>query len=118
MLILSRKTSESIIIDGRILIKIVRIEGGMVKVGIDAPVSIPVHRQEVFEEIQRNNLEAMMRNRPPLPQLDLSSVSLAQAAKPSHASGAAGKSPKETEPAARSRPNPKARVAPSIEGPA
>jgi carbon storage regulator len=68
MLILSRKTSESIIIDGRILVKIVRIEGGMVKVGIDAPSDVPVHRQEVFDEIQRNNVEALTRGRPALPK--------------------------------------------------
>ena len=98
MLILSRKTSESIIIDGHILIKIVRIEGGMVKVGIDAPVSIPVHRQEVFDEIQRNNLEAIIQRRQPLPKIELAQVSLRKAT-PAAASptSALGKKPSETE---------------------
>lgn len=67
MLILSRKTGESIIIDGRILVKVVRIEGGMVKVGIEAPAEVPVHRQEVFDEIQRNNVEAVTRSRSSVP---------------------------------------------------
>jgi carbon storage regulator len=59
MLILSRKLGESIVIDGRITVKIVRLEGEIVKLGIDAPIEVPVHRQEVYEEIQRNNREAL-----------------------------------------------------------
>ena len=55
MLILSRKSGESIVIDGRILVKIVRIEGDVIKVGIEAPAEVPVHRQEVYEEIQQSN---------------------------------------------------------------
>jgi carbon storage regulator len=59
MLILSRKLGESIVIDGRITVKIVRLEGDIVKLGIDAPLEVPVHRQEVYEEIQRSNREAL-----------------------------------------------------------
>jgi carbon storage regulator len=59
MLILSRKLGESIVIDGRITVKIVRLEGEIVKLGIDAPIEVPVHRQEVYDEIQRNNQEAL-----------------------------------------------------------
>lgn len=47
MLILSRKPGESIIIDGRITVKIMRLEGDVVKVGIEAPIHVPVHRHEV-----------------------------------------------------------------------
>jgi carbon storage regulator len=61
MLILSRKTGESIVIDGRIVVKIIRTDGDTVKVGIEAPSNIPVHRQEVYEEIQRANREAATR---------------------------------------------------------
>ena len=61
MLILSRKSSESIVIDGRITVKIVRVEGDVVKIGIEAPADVPVHRQEVYEEIQRNNQQALVR---------------------------------------------------------
>ncbi|HXR07049.1 MAG: carbon storage regulator CsrA [Verrucomicrobiota bacterium] len=66
MLILSRKPGESIVIDGRIVVKIVRLEGDMVKVGIEAAKEVPVHRQEVYDEIQRNNMEALTDDRPPL----------------------------------------------------
>lgn len=69
MLILSRKTSESIVIDGRIHVKIIRVEGEVVKIGIDAPADVPVHRQEVYEEIQRNNKQALVRPSAPLPKL-------------------------------------------------
>jgi len=69
MLILSRKTSESIVIDGRIHVKIVRVEGDVVKIGIEAPSDVPVHRQEVYEEIQRNNQQALVPHAAPLPKL-------------------------------------------------
>lgn len=71
MLILSRKTGESIVIDGRIRLKIVRVEGEVVKVGIEAPVNLPVHRQEVYEEIQRSNQQALTKPMVPLPRLPL-----------------------------------------------
>jgi len=56
MLILSRKLNESIIIDGRIIIKVLRIEKDTVKLGIQAPLELAVHRQEVFDAIQRGKL--------------------------------------------------------------
>jgi carbon storage regulator len=69
MLILSRKPGESIVIDGRIVVKIVRLEGDMVKVGIEAAKEVPIHRQEVYDEIQRNNREALTAGQPPLSRL-------------------------------------------------
>ena len=69
MLILSRKSGESIVIDGRIHVKIVRVEGEVIKVGIDAPSDVPVHRYEVYEEIQRSNQQALTRQSAELPRL-------------------------------------------------
>ncbi len=69
MLILSRKVNESIVIDGRITVKVVRVDGEIVKIGIDAPPDVPVHRQEVYLEIQKNNQEALTQGRPALPRL-------------------------------------------------
>ena len=63
MLILSRKLNESIVIDGQIVVKIVRVEGDVVKVGIEAPKNVPVHRQEIYQEIQKNNEEALALTR-------------------------------------------------------
>jgi len=63
VLVLSRKLNESIVIDGRITVKIVRVDGDVVKLGITASLDVPVHRQEVYEEIQKNNLEALTQGR-------------------------------------------------------
>jgi carbon storage regulator len=59
MLVLSRKSNETIVIDGRIIVKVVRVEGGTVRLGIEAPAEVAVHRQEVFDEIQKSNREAL-----------------------------------------------------------
>ena len=71
MLILSRKPGESVVIDGRIRLKIVRVDGEVVKLGIEAPSDLSVHRQEVYEEIQRSNQQALTRQKAPLPKLPL-----------------------------------------------
>ena len=68
MLILSRKSGESIVIDGRIHLKIVRVEGDVVKIGIEAPSDVPIHRREVYEEIQRGNQQALTTQKSPLPK--------------------------------------------------
>lgn len=54
MLILSRKLNESIIIDGKIIVKVLRIDKDTVKLGIQAPTELPVHREEIYDVIQKN----------------------------------------------------------------
>ena len=58
MLVLSRQRDESIIIGDNIVVTIVDIRGDKVRLGIEAPSEIPVHRREVYEAIQRENLRA------------------------------------------------------------
>ncbi len=58
MLVLSRQRDESIMIGDNIVITVVDIRGDKVRLGIDAPTEIPVHRQEVYEAIQRENMRA------------------------------------------------------------
>lgn len=58
MLVLSRQRDETIMIGDDIEITIVDIRGDKVRLGITAPNSIPVHRKEVYEAIQRENREA------------------------------------------------------------
>lgn len=55
MLILSRKKDESLIIGGEIEIKIVEISDGKVRIGINAPKNIDVHRKEIYDLIQAEN---------------------------------------------------------------
>ena len=59
MLILSRKKDESIIIDGNIEIKIIEIEDGKVKIGIEAPKNIEILRKELYKKVQEENLAAV-----------------------------------------------------------
>ena len=58
MLVLSRHRDESIIIGDDIVVTIVDIRGDKVRLGINAPTDVPVHRQEVYEAIQRENRKA------------------------------------------------------------
>ncbi|GLI86080.1 carbon storage regulator [Rossellomorea marisflavi] len=58
MLVLTRKTGESIQIGDNIEIKIVSIQGDQIKLGIDAPKHIDIHRKEVYLSIQEQNTEA------------------------------------------------------------
>jgi carbon storage regulator len=51
MLVLSRKKNESIVIDDNIVITVVEVRGDKVRLGIQAPKEIPVHRSEVYEAI-------------------------------------------------------------------
>ena len=58
MLVLTRKPNESIIIGDEIAVSVLAIEGDQVRLGITAPKQIPVHRQEVYEQIKMANVEA------------------------------------------------------------
>ncbi|ULQ59754.1 carbon storage regulator CsrA [Brucepastera parasyntrophica] len=62
MLILSRKINEKIMIGEDISVTIIEIHGDQVKVGIEAPKSVKVFRQEVFEAIQNENRAAAVSN--------------------------------------------------------
>jgi len=63
MLVLSRQRDESIIIGDNIVLTVVDIRGDKVRLGIEAPKEVPVHRQEVYDAIQRE--QARSSKEPP-----------------------------------------------------
>ncbi|SFI35344.1 carbon storage regulator CsrA [Planctomicrobium piriforme] len=58
MLVLSRKKNESIVIDERIVITVVEIRGDKVRLGIEAPRDVAIHRQEIYDALRREMLKA------------------------------------------------------------
>jgi len=58
MLVLSRKLDESIVIGDDIRVKIISVEKGMVKIGIDAPNDISIMRSELLEDVKESNIAA------------------------------------------------------------
>jgi carbon storage regulator len=58
MLVLSRQRDESIIIGDNVIVTIVDVRGDKVRLGIEAPREVSVHRREVYEAIQRENQQA------------------------------------------------------------
>jgi carbon storage regulator len=58
MLVLSRQRDESIVIGDNVIITIVDVRGDRVRLGIEAPREVSVHRREVYDAIQRENLQA------------------------------------------------------------
>ena len=65
MLVLSRQRDETIVIGDDIEVTIVDIRGDKVRLGINAPKSIPVHRKEVWEKMKRDNEAAAAKNANP-----------------------------------------------------
>lgn len=58
MLVLSRRLGESVVIGHDITVTVLEVRGEMVRLGIDAPRSVQVHREEVFRELQEANRAA------------------------------------------------------------
>jgi len=55
MLILTRKVGEVIMIGDDIVVKVLGVRSGQVKIGVEAPRALPVHRQEIFDRIRSEN---------------------------------------------------------------
>lgn len=70
MLVLTRKRDESIMIGDEIKITVVDVRGDQVKLGIEAPRHIPVHREEIYREIQEENRRAALKDAPDLAALE------------------------------------------------
>ncbi len=59
MLVLTRRPGESIVIGDNIVITIIEIKGGQIRVGVDAPRTIDVYREEIYEQSRQENLAAI-----------------------------------------------------------
>jgi carbon storage regulator len=64
MLILTRRIGESVNIGDDVQITILGVRGNQVRIGVDAPQSVPVHREEIYERIKQEQREAA-EGRPP-----------------------------------------------------
>ncbi|MDH3831236.1 MAG: carbon storage regulator CsrA [Gammaproteobacteria bacterium] len=58
MLVLTRKVNESLKVGDDVTVTVLGIKGGQIRIGISAPLDVAVHRQEVFERIQKEHCEA------------------------------------------------------------
>lgn len=72
MLVLSRKRNEKIVIDGQIVVTVVDIRGDKVRLGIEAPKDISIHRSEVYEALKREQQDKPAAPQPEVPDPDLS----------------------------------------------
>jgi carbon storage regulator len=67
MLVLSRKKNESIVIDDRIILTVVEIRGDKVRLGIEAPREVPVHRKEIYDAIMTGRINGENASSPTVP---------------------------------------------------
>ncbi|HEX5102694.1 MAG TPA: carbon storage regulator [Pirellulaceae bacterium] len=64
MLVLSRKENERLIIDGNVVVTVVRVAGGKVRLGIEAPTNVHVKRQELIDRPMSGDLRSAVRRSP------------------------------------------------------
>lgn len=58
MLVLSRRPGESIVVGNQVVVTVLEVRGELVRIGIDAPRDIQVHREEVFRQLEEENAQA------------------------------------------------------------
>lgn len=76
MLVLTRRGGESIVIGNEVTVTVLEVRGDQVRIGIDAPRTVPIHREEVYVQVQHENRGAvasasraadLLKGRPPRP---------------------------------------------------
>ncbi len=70
MLVLTRKLGENIRIGDAVKITVLEVRSGQVKLGIEAPPEVKVHREEIYARIQEENRKAAAQQRPPVAGAD------------------------------------------------
>jgi carbon storage regulator len=89
MLILSRRVNEKIMIGDDVSVSIIEIRGDQVRVGVDAPKTVKVYRQEVFDSIKAEN-KAAAESKPVLPIVDFGAPQQEKAINITKGSGTGG----------------------------
>ena len=64
MLVLSRKLGESIVINDNIVVHVIEIRGDKIRLGVDAPKDIPIHRKEIHERVKRGESKPVKKKVP------------------------------------------------------
>ena len=70
VLVLTRRANQSIMIGHEIVVTVLEVRGDQVRLGIKAPRSIDVHREEIFAQLQQANRDAAQTSKTPLESLD------------------------------------------------
>jgi len=70
MLVLTRKPNQSIVIGDDIELTVIEVRGDQVRIGIEAPRSISVHRKEIYEQIKAQNVQASQVDKSALDSID------------------------------------------------
>src|SRR5437660_3064940 len=70
VLVLTRRANQSIMIGHEIVVTVLEVRGDQVRLGIKAPRSIDVHREEIFAQLQQANRDAAQAPKPPIESLD------------------------------------------------
>jgi carbon storage regulator len=67
MLRITRRAGERIVLGDNVIVEVIEVKGGTVRLGIDAPRSVPIYREEIWLEVKRENEEAARAAGGPLP---------------------------------------------------
>lgn len=64
MLILTRRTGETLMVGNEVTVTVLGVKGNQVRLGVNAPRSVPVHREEIYRRIQQEDAAAARLNKP------------------------------------------------------
>ena len=67
MLILTRRVGETLMIGDDVTVTVLGVKGNQVRIGVNAPRDVPVHREEIYERIKREQTEGISRPQGPEP---------------------------------------------------
>jgi carbon storage regulator len=82
MLVLTRRAGESIVIGNDVVVTVLDVRGGQIRIGIDAPRNLAVHRLEIYQQVLAENQAAASSTDPSVPLLQTKASSVNQGRKP------------------------------------